>query len=150
MTAGLVALGLLVLLLSVGAAFFWQERKELPEATPVYGVEESIDYVMQRLSGTAASQLRRHDVQRILEWEVRYLQDPKVRLDPDAPVVVGGVDAATFAQEQAYQSGHSYDGPAIVEVLDLRARYLDSIGAIGPPVDAGELESERDQRAGNG
>ena len=127
---------MLGLLFAVGVAFWWQEQRRLPEREVVYGIEEAHDWVMARLSADARAALRPPDVRRILEWELRYLQDPAVRGGDIA--VVGGLDAARYAQEQAMAQGYPYDGALIIEVLDLQADYLASLGAVGDVVDAEE------------
>ena len=124
---------LLGLLLSVGLAFWWQERSPSPNREIVYGVEDALDFVMARLSDEARGAVGRNDVRRILEWELRYLQDPDLRGDTAA--VVGGLEAAQFAQDGAMAQGYPYDGAVIVEVLDVQADYLASLGAVGAVVD---------------
>ncbi len=128
---------MLGLLFAVGVAFWWQEQRRLPEREVVYGIEEA-----HRLGDGPAqrgrTRLRSADrtCRRILEWELRYLQDPAVRGGDIA--VVGGLDAARYAQEQAMAQGYPYDGALIIEVLDLQADYLASLGAVGDVVDAEE------------
>jgi hypothetical protein len=141
MAAVVTALVLLMLLIAVGLAFYWQERHPSDDGVPVYGVEDSITYVSQRLSPGLRDRIGPADVRRILEWEVRYLQDPSMRRDPDAPPVAGGVEAATFAYEQSYAAGHAYDPDLILEVLALRGRYLAELGVVGNPV---VVDDERD------
>ncbi len=128
----------LALLIAVAVAFFWQERRKTPGTEVVYGVEEALEFVMSRLSPAARETVNRHDVRRILEWELLYLQDPSLRGDDLA--VVGGIDAALFAQEQALAQGYSYDGDVIIEIVDLQADYLEEIGAVAGPVSAEEGE----------
>jgi len=127
-----------IVFLAVALAFAWQERRSLPEDVAIYSVEDSIAYVAANLS--SGSGLRRSDIRRILEWEVRYLQDPAVR-KAGGPIVAGGLPSAEFAQESLMRLGHGYDGPDIIEVLDLRAGYLQQIGAIGEPLTAEEVAS---------
>ncbi len=133
MPSVILALVMLGLLLGVAVAFWWQERRRMPEREVIYGVEDALGYVTDRLSDEARSALRPSDVRRILEWELRYLQDPGVRGDDVA--VVGGLEAAQYAQEQAMAQGYPYDGALIIEVLDLQAEYLAALGALGDPVD---------------
>lgn len=133
MPSVILALVMLGLLLGVAVAFWWQERRRMPEREVIYGVEDALRYVTDRLSDEARSALRPSDVRRILEWELRYLQDPGVRGDDVA--VVGGLEAAQYAQEQAMAQGYPYDGALIIEVLDLQAEYLAALGALGDPVD---------------
>lgn len=132
----IVAIASLALLVAVAFAFWWQENHRTPEREVVYGVEDALDFVMARLSEKSRLDIRRNDARRILEWELRYLQDPAIR--SGAVAVVGGLEAAQFAQDQALAQGFSYDGDAIIEVLDLQAAYLGTLGAVGEPVSAEE------------
>lgn len=138
MTSGilLIILGLLFLVVALG--FAWQERRAIAEDVAIYSVEDSITYVVGRLSEDTAETIQQSDVRRILEWEVRYLQDPAVRAD-DGAVVAGGLPSAEFAQETLARMGFAYEGPHIIEVLDLRAEYLQQIGAVGQPLSADEI-----------
>jgi len=122
--------------LAVAVAFAWQERRRLPDRAVVYGIEDALDFVVRRLSPETAKTVRRADVRRILEWEMRYLQDPTLRGGEIA--VVGGIEAAEYAQDQAFAHGFSYDAAVIIEVLDLQAEYLAELGAVGAPVDPEE------------
>jgi len=138
MTSGYALLALGLLLAVVAFGFAWQGRRGDVEEYALYSVEDSIRFVTERLTAATAEIIRPADVRRILEWEVRYLQDPGVR-DSAEPVVAGGLPSAEFAQESLALLGHAYDGPEIVEVLDLRAEYLREIGAVGDPLTAEEL-----------
>lgn len=131
----LIILGLIFLV--VALAFAWQERRAQPGDLTVYSVEDSIEFVHARLSEQHRQTLKKADVRRILEWEVRWLQDPGVH--GDAPVVAGGLPSAEYAQNSLALQGHVYDGAEIIEVLDLRADYLASIGAVGEPLTAEEV-----------
>ena len=128
---------LAVVFLVVAYAFAWQERRAEAEDVTIYSVEDSIAYVYDGLSDESKSNLKRIDVRRILEWEVRWLQDPGVH--GDAPVVAGGLPSAEYAQNSLAHQGYVYDGPEIIEVLDLRSEYLASIGAVGEPLTAAEV-----------
>ena len=68
-----VSIALFSLLAVFAAAMLWQERRGVPERAVVYGVEDSIEFVYARLDRTDVTKT---DVRRILEWSVRYLQDP--------------------------------------------------------------------------
>jgi len=138
MTSGLLLLILGLLLVGVAFGFAWQGRRGEAEELAVYSVEDSIRFVTERLTAATAASLKPSDVRRILEWEVRYLQDPGLRDNAD-PVVAGGLPSAEFAQESLALLGHAYDGPEIIEVLDLRAEYLREIGAVGEPLSAAEV-----------
>lgn len=137
MSAGWFALLLLVVLVVVAAAFAWQERARLPQRSIVYGTDEAVAFVTARLSPDTASRLDERDVRRILEWQLDYLQRQMVT--GDVPVVVAGLDAARHAQERLYEQGHVYDGPLIVEVMELQAEYLAAIGAVAGSASSAEL-----------
>ena len=90
---------LMVLVLVFGVAMFWQESKRMRQNAAIYGVEDSIEWIWEGL-GDDKRGLRRSDVRRILEWEMHYLQQPDVWKD-DGAAVVGGLEAATYVQEQS-------------------------------------------------
>lgn len=141
MTAVIVALAGAALLAGLAVAVAWQERNKPSERAIVYGVEESIEFVIDRLGPEAASVLGAADVRRMLEWSVRYLQDPAVRADPAAPAVAGGVEAARYVQDRSIEAGVAYDAPLILEVLELQNEFLGSLGAVGDEViDAGSRD----------
>lgn len=136
----LVLVGLLVVLVVFAGGMMIQERRSSGrnDEIVVYGVEESVDFVWESLSPQSREQLKRSDVRRILEWEMHYLQQPRLRDGGDA--VVGGADAAAYAQERAWEAGHPYEPEAILEVMELQGRYLLAIGAVADP--AGEEAGE--------
>ncbi len=138
MTSGflLIILGIVFLIVALG--FAWQEKTAIAEDVTIYSVEDSIAFVTDNLTAETAEVIRRSDVRRILEWEVRYLQDPGVRAG-DGSVIAGGLPSAEFAQETLETMGFPYDGPHVIEVLDLRSQYLAAIGAIGEPLTAQEI-----------
>ena len=132
----LFLLALVALLVVFGLGMLFQGRhKQIHDGIVVYGVDEAVVYVWERLPEGIATSVDRSDVRRILEWEMLYLQQPSRR---DGPAVVGGVDAAEFVQESAYEAGHPYEAETIFAVLDLQADYLLAIGAVGGPVDPDE------------
>lgn len=137
---------LAVVFVAVAFAFAWQERRAEDEDVTIYSVEESIDFVYERLSEEHKENLKRSDVRRILEWEVRYLQDPAVH--GDGTVVAGGLPSAEYAQNSLAAQGYPYDGPEIIAVLDLRAEYLAVIGAVGAPLTDGEVAELRAESEG--
>lgn len=128
---------LAVVFLVVAFAFAWQEKRAEEEDVAIYSIEDSINYVYERMSEEHKANLKRVDVRRILEWEVRWLQDPGVH--GEAPVVAGGLPSAEYAQNSLAIKGYVYDGPEIIAVLDLRSAYLRSIGAVGEPLTADEV-----------
>jgi hypothetical protein len=135
MTAVVVALVGLGLLILLAAAVAWQEKKATADRSIVYGVEESIEFVRLRLSDDVRGRLKLSDIRRILEWSVRYLQDPEVRAGADDPPVAGGVEAARYVQERSLAAGVAYDGDLIIEVLRLQNEFLVSLGAVGEAIE---------------
>lgn len=145
MSSGWVALILLVVFVTVAAAFAWQERARLPERSVIYGADDAVAFVTARLSGEAAAALDERDVRRILEWEIEYLQ--RQMLSGEGTVVVAGLEAAKHAQDRLHDQGHSYDGHLIVEVMELQAEYLVAIGAVAeqaPPDEVADVFSDED------
>jgi hypothetical protein len=146
MTSGVLLIILGLIFLGVAFGFAWQGRRDESAEMAIYSVEDSIRFVTDRLTAGTAETIKRSDVRRILEWEVRYLQDPGIRADA-GPVVAGGLPSAEFAQKSLAVLGHTYDGPEIIEVLDLRAEYLREIGAVGDPLTVTEVSDlERSHR----
>lgn len=145
MTGGsAVALGamLFAALLVVVAMIVWQEAKRRPSYEPLeYVVEDAVKHVVARLDEQTS--LRVGDVRRILEWEVFYLQGlaQENRKNP-VDTVAGGHDASVdYIQTQIeVKHGVAYPRDEIEEVLRLEADYLSAIGAVGDPVETGELE----------
>ena len=122
-------LALVAVLVVFAVGLFLQERRPR-EVAIVYSVEDSIDFVWERLGEETKAQIGRGDVRRILEWEMHYLQRPNHR---EGAAVVGGIEAAAYAQERAIEQGYGYEPEVIFEVLDLQAAYLAELGAVGDP-----------------
>lgn len=125
---------MMALVFAFGIAMFWQESRRMQHRETIYGVEDSIEFIWDGL-GEDKLGLKKSDVRRILEWEMHYLQQPRLR-QGTGPAVVGGSEAATYVQDRALESGHSYEPAMIFEVLDRQADYLAAIGAVGSPVEA--------------
>lgn len=140
MAAVLLALGLLALLVVVGLAFHWQGSIHLPGAGVAYGVEDSIKYITQRLQPETQAVIGQKSVRRILEWEMKFVQD-QLDSDPDQIVVIGGEAATQYVLDQLVGQGFDYEPSIVTEVLALQAEYMMSIGAVAEPVDDEELES---------
>ena len=148
--AGLfLALGLLLLLVIIGLAFYWQGSIRLPGSSIAYGVEDSIKYITPRLSEQTRAVIGQKSVRRILEWEMKYLQDVLNR-DGDQTVVLGGDVATGYVLEQTARQGFDYDPAIVAEVLQLQAEYMASIGAIAGPVNDADRRDIEQREAGNG
>lgn len=145
MTAGpALALGaiLLAVFLLVVAMIVWQESKRRPSYQPLeYVIEDAVKHVLAGLA--EGNTLKAGDVRRILEWEVYYLQG-LAQDDRKNPVetFAGGHQASVeyIATQIETKHGVAYSREQIAEVLRLEADYLMAIGAVGDPVDMGELD----------
>ena len=148
MAAVFLALGLLLLLILVGLAFYWQGSIRLPGSAVSYGVEDSIRYITPRLSEPTRKQIGAKSVRRILEWEMKFLQD-SLDAAPDQVVVLGGDPAVEYVIERTARQGFEYEPQIVREVLQLQAEYMASIGAIAEPVaEEDRAAIERGEAAG--
>lgn len=127
----LLILALVAVLVVFAVGLLLQERRPR-EVAVVYSVEDALDFVWDGLGDSARQSIGRTDVRRILEWEMHYLQRPEHR---EGAAVVGGIDAAAYAQERAIEQGFGYEPEVIFEVLGLQAGYLEALGAVGDPAD---------------
>ena len=149
MAAAFLALGLLALFALVALAFYWQGSVRLPGGAVSYGVEDSIKYITPRLSEPTQQAIGAPSVRRILEWEMKFVQD-RLDSDPEGVVVLGGDAAAAYVLEQTARQGYEYDPAIVAEVLQLQAEYMASIGAIADPVTEDERASIERLEEGNG
>ncbi|HZJ48936.1 MAG TPA: hypothetical protein VFD97_07885 [Acidimicrobiia bacterium] len=125
----LLIVALAALLVAFGIGMLAQRRRgHVDDGVAIYGVDDAVVYIWERLPESIAATTGRSDVRRILEWEMRYLQRPS---RGDGPAVVGSIADAEFIQERAYEAGQAYEPDVIFAVLDLQADYLLAIGAIG-------------------
>lgn len=126
----------MALVFAFGIAMFWQESRRMQQSETIYGVEDSVEFIWDRL-GEDTFGLKKSDVRRILEWEMHYLQQPNLWKEDGQPIV-GGAAAARYTQERAHEAGFSYEPEQIYAVMDLQAEYLQAIGAVGEAVDPDE------------
>ena len=136
---GLVAVGALLFafFLLIVAVMVVQEARKAQPGPPVYVIEEVVPFAFRRLSDGAMARLDVDDVQRILEWEVFYLQGLASRSNGAEGVggpIAGSPEAVDFIHIRASGAGYDYEVSDIEEVLSQEAAYLVDIGAVGPPV----------------
>lgn len=140
MASVLFALGLLILIVLIGLAFMWQGSLRMPGGPVAYGVEESIKYITPRLAPSTREAIGSKSVRRILEWELRYLQE-QLETDQDDVVVIGGSAVRDYILEQTSRQGYDYDPEVVTEIMELQAEYMESIGALASPVAEEELKT---------
>lgn len=141
-----VALGavLLGVFLAIVAAMLWQEaRRRGYDGAPVYVVEDAVRFMYERLDPETRDRLRLADVRRIVEWEVHYLQGLADRRR-QVETFAGGAEAAVdwITARIAEEHGVSYAPDDVRRVLHLEAEYLESIGALGEPVEDADRPAE--------
>jgi hypothetical protein len=138
-----LALGaiLLAVLLATVAVMLWQEARNPGRGERVYGVGDSVDFIWQRLDSDTRARLLRSGVQRIIEWEIFYLQglaqdDRRHQVD----IVAGGYPPAVEFIIDRIAARHkvAYAERDVSSVLHHEAAYLEAIGAVGPRVGGSE------------
>lgn len=128
---------LIGVLLIIAALVVWQHASRAP-TTLVYGVEDAVAFVLERLPASAGERLGEAGVRRILEWEVFYLQGLAQDHRTQAVETVAGpyLPAVEYIGQQIEAFlGKIYSPADIEEVLELEVLYLSAIGAIGDPAE---------------
>ncbi|MBT8212165.1 MAG: hypothetical protein KJN71_03360 [Acidimicrobiia bacterium] len=119
-------------LIAVGLAFAWQEARP-PAHEAIFGMREAVGFIYRGMDPVLRQDLRPADIERIVGWELRYVDEQR-RAGGDEPVVVASLAGGAYAQQKAIEEGFPYDGPVIEEVLRLEAEYLSSLGVVGEEV----------------
>ena len=125
---------LVALFLGMVALLIWQEgRRRDFDTVPEYVVDHLIAFIGARLDPDVRERLGRDAVERIVNWELRYLQR-----DGGEGVVAGGTDSsvAYIVDRIAQFHGVTYPHSDVRAVLALEAEYLMTTGAVGEPVRA--------------
>ncbi len=123
----LVVLGLIV----------WQEgkRRREPREPLTYVIEDAVRFIEDRID--PATELKRFDIRRILEYEIFYLQGlAQERRSNPVETVAGGHDASIEFIVSEIEARHRviYPREDVAKVLALEAEYLVEIGAVGEAV----------------
>lgn len=130
--------GLFALFLLIVAGLMWQEGRRRSTGEPLdYVINDVVAFITEQLAPDVSQRIGRADVQRIIEWEVFYLQGlaQKRRSTPVETVAGGDAAAVAYIGRQIAESHDViYDSADIATVLGLEAEYLVSIGAVGDPV----------------
>lgn len=124
---------LVALLLAMVALLVWQEgRKRSFDRGPEYVVDHLLGFVWSGLPDDVRDRLGFDGVERILNWELRYLQR-----DGGRGAVAGGTsESIAYVVERMHDVDRIKVEPADVGiVLSLEAEYLLTIGAVGEAVE---------------
>ena len=120
------------LLLGMVALLVWQEgRRRSFDTMPEYVVDQLVTFIETHLDPTVAERFGRDGVERVVNWELRYLQR-----DGGEGAVAGGTNAsvAYIVDRIAQFHGVTYPHEDVRAVLALEAEYLLAAGAFGQPV----------------
>jgi len=129
-----LAVALFAILLVVSALVIWQHASRVGAAEITFGVTDAVDFIFPRLEQEVATRLGRAGVQRIVEWEIFYLQGLAQKNRSRAVVTVAGdYEPAVEYIVAEISRGHGFTYPRadVSAVLDEQVAYLASIGAIG-------------------
>ena len=147
-----VALGGLLgaVFLALVAILLWQEAKRRRvSGGAVYVVSDALDHIKSSLASDMRQRLGNAGIQRIVEWEIYYLQGlaQKNRRRPVETVAGGSQSSIDYIREQIVKR-HGIEIPSddIRAVLELEAEYLHSIGAVGQRI--GPLEELAEEERG--
>lgn len=138
-TAALIFGGVLLLVfLGLAAVMLLQEARYDPEAqAPEYILNDAVSFVGDRVKPEVRRRIGRSGVQRVLEWQVHFLQQ-LARADKDVPIVLGNTaGTAQYIADQLKSEGHVFSLEDIGACLELQGSYLVSVGAVGQ--EAGEV-----------
>ena len=127
-------------LLLVAALVVWQHRGRR-RGELVYGTEDAVTFVLDKIGPDLFRQVGETGVRRILEYQLLYLQGlaQASRRHP-VDVVAGAYQPAVeyIADEISTHHGREYPESVISAVFALGADYLASIGAIGEQVEGNQ------------
>ncbi len=135
-----VALGglLAAVFLFLVAILLWQEAKRRrDDNTVTYVVSDALGHIESNLAPEVRQRLGDAGIQRIIEWELFYLQGlAQKNRRQTVETVAGGSDPAVsyISGQIAKRHGAEIPSDDIRAVLELEAGYLQSIGAVGEQI----------------
>ena len=129
-----LAAALIAVFLIVVAVVVWQHADRSAPRAPTYGIQDAVEFILPRLDSEVQGRLQRAGVQRVIEWEIFYLQG-LAQDDRRQPVVTiaGDYQPAVdyITSEIALRHSASYSAEDVAAVLRMQVAYLAQIGAIG-------------------
>ncbi len=129
-----LAVVLFAVLLAVSALVIWQHTSRTQPSEITFGVSDAVDFILPRLAPEVAARLGRAGVQRVVEWEIFYLQGlAQERRSQPVVTVAGDYEPAVdyIVSEILRRHDVTYSAADVSAVLDGQVAYLASIGAIG-------------------
>ena len=127
---------MLLVFLGLAAVMLLQEARYDPEAqSPEYILNDAVAFVGDRVEPEVRRRIGRSGVQRVLEWQVHFLQQ-LARTDKDVPIVLGNTaGTAQYIADRLKSEGHVFPLEDIAACLELQGSYLVSVGAVGQEAD---------------
>ena len=113
----------------------------------VLKVDESVDWIAERLPFEIAAEISHDDVRRILDWHLDYVADVGLVTDHGqelggaavprghAPVIGSTEESIDYVVSRALAEDSELTSLHVVVVLDKQMEYWQEIGAIGPPAE---------------
>jgi len=113
----------------------------------VLKVDESVDWIAERLPFEIAAEISHDDVRRILDWHLDYFADVGLVTDHGqelggaavprghAPVIGSTEESIDYVVSRALAEDSELTSLHVVVVLDKQMEYWQEIGAIGPPAE---------------
>ena len=144
MLALVVGVVALLVVFAIAAAVVGRETHRLVEEAPrpVFDMDEAVEWVAAHLPFEVAAQLSHEDVRSMLTWSLEHLvtlsasgngHGPGV----GAPAVVATGETVDHVLARAQASGLECSAPQVHAVVRAELAYLQAIGAMGPPEEAG-------------
>jgi hypothetical protein len=120
----------------------------LTKAPPrtLFDLDEAVEFVADRLPPHAAGQVSYDELRLLLGWHLDYLEMAGIAAEDDgveatpgrgsgsSEVVVAEDEGVAYVLGRAGDAGLEIDDVAVVEVIEVEARYLAAIGALGSQV----------------
>ena len=138
-----------VIVLAIAAATVGTVVARLADAPrpTVLKVDESVDWIAERLPFEVAAEISHDDVRRILDWQLDYFADVGLVTDHGqelggaavplghAPVIGSTEESIDYVVSRALAEDSELTSLHVVVVLDKQMEYWQEIGAIGPPAE---------------
>jgi hypothetical protein len=133
-----------LLVFAIAAAVVGREAHRLDAVAPraVYQLDETVDFVCDRLPEVSQARLTPGEVEQLLVFHMRWLHEQGLQPDRvvdlpqsiDEPVVLTEDALTAYLIGQAEANGvELLDDVDAVNVVEAHLQYFEAIGAVGPP-----------------